>query len=103
MDILTSICTSLVSVAVGAVFGAALSRSKALLKSGKADQVILKGVARSQLEDWHRMYVMDGEPLSMKRHEEICELYGAYKAKGGNGTGDRLYEELMLVDIDVIA
>lgn len=101
--IVTCCITTIVGAVAGGVVGYLISQAKGMAKSKKADQVILKSVARSQLEEWHRLYVIEKKPLSMKRHEEIVELHTAYNTKGGNGTGDKLFEELMEVLIQVIA
>lgn len=100
---ITCCITTIVGAIAGGIVGYLISQAKGMAKSRKADQIILKCVARSQLEEWHRLYVLEGKPLSMKRHEEIVELHAAYKDKGGNGTGDKLFEELMEVPIQVIA
>ncbi len=101
--VVTCCITTVVGTIMGGVVGYLISQAKGMAKDRKADQTILKCVARSQLEEWHRMYVVESKPLSMKRYEEIVELHSAYQNKGGNGTGDRFFEELMEVDIQVIA
>lgn len=55
---------------------------------------LIKCIARIYLVEFYDRFVVDNEPMSLERWEEVDKLYKAYKDLGGNGTGDKLYEKL---------
>ncbi len=86
-----------VATVAGAVVGLMLSQAKALTRRQKAQDEILKALARKSIVDAHADYVVGGEPMTIERYDEVSRLYGAYRAMGGNGTGERLYKEIQQV------
>lgn len=55
---------------------------------------------RQQLIDYHREYVVSGGPCPVRIKEQTTDVYNAYHALGGNGTGTQLWEEIMRAHVD---
>ena len=49
---------------------------------------------RKAIIDGYDQFVKHNAPMSVERREEYTELYNAYKALGGNGVIEHLYEQL---------
>ena len=68
-----------------------------LLKNQKRDRdANSKGtmlLLRVQLIEYHSKYMQMGD-IPSYAYENFCEMYEAYHALGGNGTGTKLYEEI---------
>ena len=54
---------------------------------------------RRQIVADHKKYVQKGEPMSHFAYDDIVEVHDAYKALGGNGLTDKMYEQLQHIDI----
>lgn len=63
-------------------------------KEAEASLDLIKCIARIYLVEFYDRFVVNNEPMSLERWEEVDKLYKAYKALGGNGTGDKLYAKL---------
>lgn len=61
----------------------------------KAMEEGLRTLLRAELREFHHRYVDLHEPLAPSMAEEVERVYHAYHALGGNGTGTRMYEEIM--------
>lgn len=99
------IVAQLVSLAVSAVFGALVgylgAKVRRLTTRDKAIEEGVRAILRRELMDDFERYVKGGEVLSMERRREIDECYAAYKALGGNGTGQAAYERICALHIDI--
>lgn len=69
------------------------------LKRGKShDEAMEQGMRallRQQLIDYHKEYVVSGGPCPIRIKEQATAVYHAYHGLGGNGTGTKLWEEIM--------
>lgn len=59
----------------------------------------MRSMLRCELVRAHREHCIRGEPMALEDREFVHRTYEAYHSLGGNGTGTRLYEELMEVDL----
>lgn len=67
-------------------------------EAGKSDSAMEKGmrsILRRELKIMHRQHVIKGEPVSIDDKDEATEIYSAYHDLGGNGTGTRMYQDIM--------
>lgn len=101
-DALSTALTALVSAAVGALVAAA-GRARAARRDERGlDRAIGDGVRsllRCELVRQHREHCIRGEPMTLEDREYVERTYESYHALGGNGTGTRIYEELMDLDL----
>lgn len=70
--------------------------------SSKVNNANAKGtmlLLRRQIIRDHRKFVIKGEPMQAFDYDDITEIHDAYKALGGNGLTDKMYKDLMGVDI----
>lgn len=73
-----------------------------LKESKKANSAQMTGtrlLLRRQLVSDHKKYVVKGEPMNHFAYEDIIEIHDAYKALGGNGLTDKMYDELQGISI----
>ena len=61
----------------------------------KAQQRGMVALLRAQLIDMHERYVESGDPCPVSVKEQATSIYQPYHELGGNGTGTRLYDEIM--------
>lgn len=80
--------------ALGAAVGVLAARARRGRDEDEAMRRGMTALLRAQLIDMHRRYVVEGEPCSVDEHDQCEEVYAAYHALGGNGTGTHLYEEV---------
>lgn len=78
-----------------ALFGALATQAKQLRRSDKAMREGMRTLLRQQLVNLHHRYVVKAEPCPIEIKEQSTRIYEAYHALGGNGTGTRLYKEIM--------
>lgn len=83
--------TSALSAAVGVLATQARHRGA----RGEAMEQGMRALMRAQLIELHEKYVADGRGCPVTIKEQATSIYQAYHALGGNGTGTRLYHELM--------
>lgn len=55
----------------------------------------VKEIMRWQLQEMHRVYVVEGHPMPYDEKPRAESIYRVYHALGGNGTGTHLFSELM--------
>lgn len=70
---------------------------------GEHEAAIEQGMVtllRQQLVDYHRMYVASGKACPVTIKEQATEVYEAYRALGGNGTGTQLWHEIMEAHVE---
>ena len=61
----------------------------------------LKAIRRSaELIDYHRDYVVSGRACPVRVKEQATSVYAAYHDLGGNGTGTKLYQEIMNAHVE---
>ena len=76
------------------------ARKKAEEDAAKAAQqlnAISNGVCfllRGRLDHFHDKFVVNGEPMSTEDFEAVETCWRNYSALGGNGTGQKEYEDL---------
>lgn len=61
----------------------------------EAMEMGMRAVLRQQLIDYHAEYVATGKACPVRIKEQATSVYKAYNALGGNGTGTRLWQEIM--------
>ena len=87
------------AVSLSAITTAAVTAIIAMLKNlrkrQQAEDVALKALLRTFILDAYSDHVLDGEPLSVDRMQEIEQISQAYSQLGGNGTAKHQVEELM--------
>lgn len=55
---------------------------------------------RREIIDAYNKFIKGGETMTAFCYEDIIEIHDAYKALGGNGLTDSMYEELMKLKIN---
>ena len=71
-------------------------------KSRKSNEANAKGIMlllRRQIIADHSRFCDKGETMTHFDYEDIVEVHDTYKALGGNGLTDKMYEELQQIDI----
>lgn len=96
-----SLILQLASWAITSALGAAIamlaSGAKGAHKRQKAMEDGMKALVRAQLFNMHEKFVVHGEVCSYDDKEQATRLFEAYKALGGNGTGAKIYNQIMEV------
>ena len=54
---------------------------------------------RREIVEYHKRCCKEGEPLTSFHFSDLTEIHDAYKALGGNGLTDKMYDDLMALDI----
>ena len=54
---------------------------------------------RGQLDRFHDKFVVKGDPMSTEDFDAVETCYRHYAALGGNGTGEKEYDDLRDLDI----
>ena len=73
-----------------------------LKENRKASDANSKGIMlllRRQIISDHKRFCDLGETMTHFDYEDIVEVHDTYKALGGNGLTDKMYEELQQIDI----
>ena len=68
-------------------------------KYNSAQAAGIRLLLRRQIIADHKTYVKKGEPMSHFVYDDITEVHDAYKALGGNGLTDTMYEQLKDMEI----
>lgn len=68
----------------------------------KAQQRGMVALLRAQLIDMHERYVESGDPCPVSVKEQATSIYQPYHELGGNGTGTRLYDEIMEAHVNQV-
>ena len=89
------ICLSIVTALVGYAVKM-LQDSKKVEKAQAAGTRLL---LRRQIISDYKKYVVKGEPMSHFAYDDLVEVHDTYKALGGNGLTDKMYEELQNISI----
>lgn len=55
---------------------------------------------RDKIIEDHGKYVIEGRPMPSYAYENFVETYEAYKALGGNGMAQKMFDEMKNVDIN---
>lgn len=55
---------------------------------------------RDKIIEDHKKYVIDTLPMPSYAYENFVETYEAYKALGGNGMAQKMFDEMKRVDIN---
>lgn len=55
---------------------------------------------RRDIIEEHNRYVIDGEPMLPLAYENLCEVFNAYIALGGNGMTKKLMDEIEKVRVE---
>lgn len=90
----TTALTAAVSAIVGAAVGALVSAIVNKLKSTKAFEAGMRALLWRELKNIHEEAMKNGG-MTIEDRRHLENVYSAYHAIGGNGTGTRLYEEAM--------
>lgn len=75
--------------------GALIATLKRIKVHDTAMEQGMRALLRQQLIDYHRDYVVSGGPCPIRIKEQATSVYQAYHALNGNGTGTKLWEEIM--------
>ena len=65
----------------------------------KAIEAGLRTLLRAELREYHHRFCDLHEPLTVDLAEEVGRVYIAYHDLVGNGTGTKLYEEIMALPV----
>lgn len=97
------IIEKLIIPAILTILGALLSYATYLLKESKktndANAAGTMLLLRRQIIADHDKYCKGGEIMTNFDYSDIVEIHNAYKALGGNGLTDKLYEDLQRVNL----
>lgn len=86
-------------IMVTGLSGLIFENVRASRKSNEANSKGIRLLLRRQIVSDHKKYVVKGEPLTHFAYDDIVEVHDAYKALGGNGLTDKMYQELQQIDI----
>ena len=93
-----------VSPLLAAIVGGLVVYVKGVVKRGndhdKAMEQGMSALLRQQLIDYHRDYVVPGHACPVSVKEQATSVYAAYHDLGGNGTGTKLYQEIMNAHVE---
>lgn len=84
---------------ITAFTGYAIHLLKESKKFNSAQAAGTRLLLRRQIVADHKKYVVKGEPMTHFAYDDIVEVHDAYKALGGNGLTDKMYNELQNIDI----
>lgn len=102
---LISSLTGLLGLAVGWIASARKSRSERERDIAERQRALSDGMLalmRGHLMDAYERHVTHGAPLTVARRECIDREHAAYKALGGNSTGDLMYEAICELPTHVV-
>lgn len=101
-DIFMQAAMMVVTTVLGWALGALREKAKAARDSKEAEtkardetREAIRLLYYYQLNELHRVYVDNAQPISTADKEKVREVYETYKALGGNGVGTQLYGEIM--------
>lgn len=97
------VVAQVVSICVAGFCGFLVAQVKRMSKRDKALYDGMVTILRKEMVDAYETYVVNGTPLSYERKETVDQCYAAYKALGGNSTGDSLYAAFSKVQVYVIS
>lgn len=80
---------------VPAMCGGAVTLAAVAARYGRAVIHGLRVLLRAEIIRIHREYVQSGRPIPVEVMDEADDAYDAYSALGGNGTGTKMYDEIM--------
>ena len=100
---MNTLLTDLIYPGILAILTAVLGYGCHLLKdSRKINNANAKGtmlLLRREIINDHYKFCTKGEPMQAFDFEDLTEIHDAYKALGGNGLTDKMYDELMALDL----
>lgn len=106
MDIVTVAVTACITSLIGAIVGAIVTTATGAAKKAKqghddTNDAMLKGMRAMLWRELKNIHSdakdVGGMDTEMRKHLE--DVYEAYHAIGGNGTGTRLYEDAMSLPV----
>lgn len=104
MDIFSNpIAMQVISIAVAGICGFLVAQVETMSKRDKALYDGMVTILRKEIVDAYETYVVNGAPLSYERKEMVDQCHSAYKALGGNSTGDDLYTAFSKVQVYIIS
>ena len=89
MDILNSVLNIVLTAVMGYVIWLLQNHKKS--KDATKDALVI--LLRETIEWRYQLYV-DRESISREEHHDFAELYDVYSRLGGNGTGERMWNEI---------
>ena len=92
--IISSFIAAFVSAIVSSIYTRAKSVTQKQIESQKAFQQGMRALLWGELKQMHSEAQLKGGLDTEERHQ-LENVYNAYHALGGNGTGTRLHEEAM--------
>lgn len=98
MDITTMLLQSafmIIPSALGGVIGAV----GGIYKTQKAQKDANKLLIKMELRQLHKSVCVKREGCSIEDKDDATQLYNAYKALGGNGTGESMYKDIMATQV----
>lgn len=101
-EIIWQAATQVVTFCVAAACGWFASRAREASSTEAAMRAGMKAILRKELVDAYEKHVTNGSPMSVERRHEVEEIYKAYAALGGNGTGKAMYDKLAAERLDII-
>lgn len=103
MQIATTIVASVAGWAIGKMRGAAQERDRKeeqRVKERDEARAIDRLLLMYRLQDIHKELTTGKRPCSAAEKHEAEEVYQLYHGLGGNGTGTRMYQEIMALHVE---
>lgn len=82
-----------------AVLGYITHLLKESQKTNDANAIGTMLLLRREIVNYHKRHCKGGDPLTTFDFNDLTEIHDAYKALGGNGLTDKMYNDLMALDI----
>ena len=86
-------------IIVTGLSGLIFENVRASRKSNEANSRGIMLLLRRQIISDHHRFCEKGEPMTRFDYEDVVEVHNTYKALGGNGLTDKMYDELQQLDI----
>lgn len=80
---------------LGSIIGSVIGSYKSHNEKTKALENYNRISMKRDLREIHKRVCVEKSGCSVEDKEDAEEIYTAYKALGGNGTGETLYKEIM--------
>lgn len=98
LDILAKVAATLLAAFIVYIVGFLAGKYKNLAKKQNAIECGLIAILRDRISQMYYYYMEKGY-ISQHSLESLNSMYKAYKSLGGNGTADKLYNELIHLPI----
>ena len=84
---------------IGALIGSIGGAIGASYQAQKSQKAASKLLIKMELRQLHKSICVNQEGCSIEDKDDATQLYNAYKALGGNGTGESMYKDIMATQV----